>query len=74
MKFLKQKIIERWSEMKIIKVSVLQNLKTFLTLCQSQNSKMKVEPGNLWTSSSKSKGNVFNIVSITKLKDESRAW
>ena len=37
--------------MKIIKVSVLQNLKTFLTLCQSQNSKMKVEPGNLWTSS-----------------------
>ena len=60
--------------MKIIKVSVLQNLKTFLTVCQSQNSKMKVEPGNLWTSSSKSKGNVFNIVSITKLKDESRAW
>ena len=60
--------------MKIIKVSVLQNLKTFLTLCQSQNSKMKVEPGSLWTSSSKSKGNVFNIVSITKLKDESRAW
>ena len=74
MKFLKQKIIERWNEMKIIKVSVLQNLKTFLTVCQSQNSKMKVEPGNLWTSSSKSKGNVFNIVSITKLKDESRAW
>lgn len=38
--------------MKIIKVSVLQNLKaTFLTLCKSQNSKMKVEPGNLWTSS-----------------------